>query len=134
MKVDGETRGRIGPGLAVLLGVATGDGDDDARYVAGKLARLRIFSDPDGKMNLSVKDTGGSVLLVSQFTLLGETRRGNRPCFSGAAPAEQADRLYQEVAAALRGEGIEVATGVFGTMMELSLVNDGPVTILMDSR
>lgn len=134
VKVDGEIVGSIGAGLAVLLGVARGDSPEDAEYISGKLARLRIFADKAGLMNRSVKDVGGAVLLVSQFTLLGSTRKGNRPGFADAAAPELAERLYQDVAAAVTREGITVATGVFGAMMELSLVNDGPVTLLLDSR
>ena len=134
VKVDGEIVGRIGPGLAVLLGVAADDQERDADYLAGKLCRLRIFSDGGGRMNLSVKDVGGAVLLISQFTLLGSTRKGNRPSFVGAAVPERAERLYEDVAAAIRAEGVGVKTGTFGALMELSLVNEGPVTILLDSR
>lgn len=134
VKVDGETVGSIGAGLAVLLGVARGDTPEDAAYIAGKLTRLRIFADSAGLMNQSVQDVGGAVLLVSQFTLLGSTRKGNRPGFADAAAPEPAERLYREVAAGVTAEGIPVATGVFGAMMELSLVNDGPVTLLLDSR
>ncbi|MHB0914669.1 MAG: D-aminoacyl-tRNA deacylase [Thermoleophilia bacterium] len=134
VKVDGETVGSIGAGLAVLLGVARGDTPEDAAYIAGKLTRLRIFADSAGLMNQSVQDVGGAVLLVSQFTLLGSTRKGNRPGFADAAAPEPAERLYREVTAGVTAEGVPVATGVFGAMMELSLVNDGPVTLLLDSR
>jgi D-tyrosyl-tRNA(Tyr) deacylase len=118
----------------VLLGVAEGDSSEDARWMADKLAQLRIFEDEAGKMNRSVQDLGGSVLLVSQFTLLGDARKGNRPSFTGAAQPEQASALYEEVAALLRARALPVATGVFRAHMELELVNDGPVTLLLDSR
>ncbi|MEI7704717.1 MAG: D-aminoacyl-tRNA deacylase, partial [Deltaproteobacteria bacterium] len=123
-----------GHGLAVLLGVAAGDSADDVRWTADKLAQLRIFEDPAGKMNLSVRDVGGAVLLVSQFTLLGDARKGNRPGFTGAAPPEEANARYEEVAGMLRARGLPVATGVFRAHMEVELVNDGPVTLILDSR
>jgi D-aminoacyl-tRNA deacylase len=129
--VAGETVGEIGPGLLVLLGV--GHDDDEAGIVAlaGKVARLRIFADEAGHMNRSVLETGGSVLAVSQFTLLADTRKGNRPSFIAAAPPERAEPLYEAFAGALRALGIEVATGRFGRSMEVALVNDGPVTIVL---
>jgi D-tyrosyl-tRNA(Tyr) deacylase len=129
--VDGTTVGAIGPGLLVLLGIGH---DDDAAAVtalAGKVAKLRIFADEAGHMNRSVLDTGGAVLAVSQFTLLGDTRKGNRPSFIAAAPPEVAEPLYERFMAALRELGIEVATGRFGASMRVSLVNDGPVTIVL---
>jgi D-tyrosyl-tRNA(Tyr) deacylase len=134
VKVDNRTVGSIGPGLAVLIGVAREDGGEDVQYIAGKIARLRIFADNKGLMNLSVQDVGGAVLLVSQFTLLGSTRKGNRPGFAAAAGPAEAESLYEEVAKSLRAQGVPVQTGCFGAMMELSLVNDGPVTIIMDSK
>lgn len=134
VKVGAETVGAIGPGLVVLLGVGCDDGEEEVRYIAGKIARLRIFPDEAELMNRSVMDVGGSVLLVSQFTLLASTKKGNRPSFTAAAAPERAEELYEAVAAALGAEGVEVATGSFGAMMEVSLVNDGPVTIVMDSR
>ena len=134
VRVDRQVVGEVGHGLVVLLGVAAGDGPDDARWTADKLAQLRIFEDEAGKMNRSVQDVGGSVLLVSQFTLLGDARKGNRPSFVGAAPPEPANALYEEVVALLRARGVPVATGVFRAHMEVELVNDGPVTLLLDSR
>jgi len=130
--VDGHEVGRIGPGLLVLLGVAHGDTDATARALAGKIARLRIFQDAAGKMNLSVRDTGGGVLAVSQFTLLADTRKGNRPSFIGAAPPEEANRLYEVFCEAVAAEGVPVERGLFGAMMDVDLVNQGPVTIVMD--
>jgi D-tyrosyl-tRNA(Tyr) deacylase len=123
----------IGAGLLVLLGVAPADGPADVRYIAGKVRELRIFPDADGKMNRDVLDAGGSVLLVSQFTLVGDARRGRRPSFDGAAPPALARALYEDVARALREAGVTVATGVFQTLMDVELVNHGPVTILLDS-
>jgi D-tyrosyl-tRNA(Tyr) deacylase len=134
VRVDRQVVGEVGHGLLVLLGVAEGDSDDDARWTADKLAQLRIFEDDAGKMNRSVKDVGGGVLLVSQFTLLGDTRKGNRPSFVAAAPPEVAVALYESVAAMLRARGLPVAQGVFRAHMEVESVNDGPVTLLIDSR
>lgn len=134
VRVDRQVVGEVGHGLVVLLGVAAGDGPEDARWTADKLAQLRIFEDDAGKMNRSVQDVGGSILLVSQFTLLGDARKGNRPSFVGAAPPEPANALYEEVAGVLRARGVPVATGVFRAHMEVELVNDGPVTLLLDSR
>ncbi len=134
VRVDGASTGSVERGLLVLLGVARGDGPDDARSMADKLAALRIFEDPDGKMNLSVADVGGGLLVISQFTLLGDARKGNRPGFTDAAPPEEASGLYQSVCELLRGKGLPVAQGVFRAHMEVELVNDGPVTILLDSR
>lgn len=129
-----ETVGAIDQGLMVLLGVAQGDTSKDAVYLADKTAGLRIFEDDDGKMNRSVKDIGGGILVVSQFTLLGDCRKGRRPGFSDAAPPELADTLYEEYVDALRSQGIIIATGVFRADMQVALVNDGPVTIMLDSR
>jgi len=134
VRVDRQVVGEIGHGLLVLLGVAGGDADADARWMADKLAQLRIFEDEGGKMNRSVQDVGGGVLLVSQFTLLGDARKGNRPSFVGAAPPEEANALYESVAALLRARGLPVAQGVFRAHMEVESVNDGPVTLLLDSR
>lgn len=132
--VDGRTIGSIGPGLMVLLGVEQNDTVKDGAYLAEKLAGLRIFEDDDEKMNLSVQQVGGSILLVSQFTLLGDVRHGKRPSFTQAAPPREADALYEDLADKLRQKGIPVETGQFQAHMEVSLVNDGPVTILLDSR
>ena len=129
-----ETVGAIGQGLMVLLGVAQGDTSKDVVYLADKTAGLRIFEDDDGKMNRSVKDIDGGILVVSQFTLLGDCRKGRRPGFSDAAPPELADTLYEEYVDVLRSQGIIIATGVFRADMQVALVNDGPVTIMLDSR
>ena len=129
--VAGETVGEIGRGLLVLLGVGHEDEPAGIVALAGKIARLRIFADDAGQMNRSVIDTGGSVLAVSQFTLLADTRKGNRPSFVAAAPPERAEPLYEAFVDALRALGVEVATGRFGRSMEVALVNDGPVTIVM---
>lgn len=130
--VEGEVTGQTGPGLLVLLGVAPGDTADTARALAAKIAKLRIFNDENGKMNRSVQDIGGGVLSVSQFTLYADTRSGNRPSFTGAAPPEQARTLYDTFNAALRGLGLPVGEGVFGAHMVLDLTNDGPVTLTLD--
>jgi D-aminoacyl-tRNA deacylase len=124
--------GEIGPGLCVLLGVAATDDEAAAERLATKVARLRIFEGDDGKFDRSLLDTGGAALVVSQFTLIADTRRGNRPSFSDAARPELAERLYERFGAALGALGVEVATGVFGAHMEVELVNDGPVTIVLD--
>jgi len=129
--VDGAPVGQIGPGLVVLLGVGHDDDPAMAAAMAGKVARLRIFEDEAGQMNRSVLDTGGAVLAVSQFTLLGDTRKGNRPSFIAAARPEVAEPLYERFVAALRELGVEVATGRFRTAMRVALVNDGPVTIIL---
>jgi D-tyrosyl-tRNA(Tyr) deacylase len=128
VSAEGVEVARIGAGLLVLLGVKDGDGTDQADRIAGKLSRLRIFEDSEGRMNLSVADVGGEVLCVSQFTLYGDSRKGNRPSFVEAAPPEQAEPLYERVREALGAEG-----GVFGARMRVSLVNDGPVTILVEA-
>ena len=134
VKVDGQTVGEIGAGLLVLLGVAEDDGDVDADYLAEKIAGLRIFEDADGKMNLSVIDTHGAILAVSQFTLLGDVRRGKRPSFDAAARPEQAKRLYEYFVERVRTAGVRCETGTFQAMMKVELVNEGPVTILLDSK
>ena len=125
--------GEIGRGLCVLLGVAAGDGEAQAARLAGKVARLRIFPDQAGRFDRSVVDIGGAALVVSQFTLIADTAKGNRPSFADAAPPEQAEPLYERFCSELRGLGVPVETGVFGARMEVELVNDGPVTIVLDS-
>jgi len=132
--VDEQTVGAIGRGLLVLLGVGREDDESDVRYLAQKTAGLRIFEDEQGRMNRSVSDMGGSVLVVSQFTLYGDCRKGRRPGFSDAAPPQRADRLYRDYVAQLQTLGLTVATGVFQADMKVSLVNDGPVTFLLDSK
>ncbi len=134
VRVEGRTVGEIGPGLLVLLGVEAGDAEGDAAALADKTAGLRIFEDDAGKMNLSVRDTGGALLIVSQFTLLADCRQGRRPGFSNAAPPELANALYENFVGRLRSLGLKVETGVFQAEMEVSLVNQGPVTLLLDSR
>ena len=124
--------GAIGAGLLVLLGVADGDTEAEAERLAGKIARLRIFEDDAGKFDRSLLDTGGAALVVSQFTLIADTARGNRPSFSGAARPDAAEAIYERFCAALRDLGIHVETGVFGARMQVELVNDGPVTIVLD--
>jgi D-tyrosyl-tRNA(Tyr) deacylase len=131
--VAGERISRIGPGLLLLVGVAGGDGEPEADWLAEKVAGLRIMADEDGKMNLSVRDTGGAVLAVSQFTLLADTRKGKRPSFVGAAPPDEAMRLFDYFCGRLRSAGVDqVETGRFGAMMDVALVNDGPVTIVLE--
>jgi D-aminoacyl-tRNA deacylase len=132
--IDGTIVGEIGVGMVVLLGVATEDGDRDVQVLADKLAGLRIFEDAAGKMNLALADVGGSMLVVSQFTLLGDCSHGRRPSFTGAAPPELAERLYEAFVARVCAAGITVATGRFRQHMEVSLTNDGPVTLIVDSR
>ena len=123
--------GTIGPGVVALVGVAEGDTEVDADRLAGRVARLRIFEGEDGKFDRSLLDTGGSALVVSQFTLIADTAKGNRPSFSAAARPERAEPLYERFCAALRGLGVPVETGVFGARMEVELVNEGPVTIVL---
>ena len=132
--VEGEVVGAIGKGAVVLLGVAVGDDEVDARGLADKLATLRFFEDDEGKMNRSLVDVGGGMLVVSQFTLLGDCRKGRRPGFTEAAPPELAESLYGIFTETVRRHGIEVATGRFRQHMHVALVNDGPVTLLLDSR
>jgi D-tyrosyl-tRNA(Tyr) deacylase len=134
VRVDGRVVGAVGKGFVVLLGVARGDGEADARAMADKLAGLRVFEDAAGKMNLALAEVGGGLLVVSQFTLLGDARKGNRPGFSDAAGPEEGKALYERTCELLREKGLPVATGVFRATMEVELTNDGPVTILLDSR
>ena len=131
VRVGSETVGEIGPGLCVLVGVARGDAEADAVRLAGKIARLRVFADDKGRFDRSLLDTGGSVLVVSQFTLIADTAKGNRPSFTEAAVPEQAEPLYERVCAELETLGAPVARGLFGAHMAVELVNDGPVTILL---
>jgi D-tyrosyl-tRNA(Tyr) deacylase len=130
--VDGATAARIGAGLLVLVGIADEDDEEQAARLGGKVARLRIFAGDDGRFDRSLVDVGGDALVVSQFTLLGDVRKGNRPSFASAAAPERAEPLYDAFCAALEHEGVPVARGVFGARMQVSLVNDGPVTIVLD--
>jgi D-tyrosyl-tRNA(Tyr) deacylase len=134
VEVDGETVGAINEGLLVLLGVEQGDDDSDLKSLLDKTAAIRIFEDTGGKMNLCVSDIGGSLLVVSQFTLLADCRKGRRPGFTDAAPPEDADHYYRAFVAGLQARGLNVATGIFQADMQVTLVNNGPVTILLDSR
>ena len=134
VRVDGKVVGEIGPGLTVLLGVGRDDTDADVGYLADKVAGLRIFEDEDGRMNRSVAETGGGVLVVSQFTLYGDCRKGRRPGFSAAGPPDLANELYLYFAEQLQAKGITVATGIFQAEMQVELINDGPVTLLLDSK
>jgi D-aminoacyl-tRNA deacylase len=134
VEVDGSCVGRIARGWLVLLGVERGDTDADAAWIADKVVNLRAFEDEQGKMNRSVADVGGGVLIVSQFTLLGDCRGGRRPSFTAAAEPAEAERLYLRCAELMAQSGLEVAKGVFRAMMKVELVNDGPVTLLLDSR
>jgi D-aminoacyl-tRNA deacylase len=133
VSVAGTPHARCGPGFLVLLGVAVGDDEQRSRGLAGKIARLRIFEDDDGRFDRSLLDVGGEALVVSQFTLIADTSKGNRPSFSDAAPPEHAERLYEAFCLALSELGLRVETGVFGARMQLELVNDGPVTIIVDT-
>ena len=130
--VDDQVVGQIGPGLCVLLGVGAADRETNADALADKIAKLRIFEDQQGKMNRSVLDSGGALLVVSQFTLYGDCRKGNRPSFTHAAPPAQAERLYQYFSERLRNQGLKVANGQFQAHMRVALVNDGPVTLILD--
>ena len=134
VKVDAKTVSEVKNGFLVLLGCEKGDGQDDAQYIAKKLVNLRIFSDEDDKMNLSILETKGEMIIVSQFTLLAKTRKGNRPSFTDAELPEAADKLYMQVVEMVREAGVEVGTGIFGADMKVSLVNDGPVTIILNSK
>ena len=133
VSVEGAVVGEIGPGLLILVCAMQGDGEAEADRLAARIAKLRIFKDDEGRMNRSVVDSGGAALVVSQFTLAADTSRGNRPGFSAAAPPAEGERLYARFAARIQAEGISVATGRFGADMQVSLVNDGPVTIWMDT-
>jgi len=133
VEVDGRVVGRCGRGLLVLLGVADDDTADDAARLAGKIARLRVFEDDEGRFDRSLLDVAGDALVVSQFTLIADTRKGNRPSFAAAARPERAEPLYERLCDELRALGVEVATGVFGARMEVELTNDGPVTIVLDT-
>ncbi len=132
--VDGRMTGKIDQGLLVLVGVGKGDGEKDIAYMVSKLPDLRIFEDASGKFNLSLREAGGGMLVVSQFTLYGDCRKGRRPSFTDAAEPAEAKRLYEQLVFKLREQGIPVETGEFQAKMEVHLVNDGPVTILLDSR
>ena len=132
--VEGKEVSRIGPGLLVLLGVAQGDGEADVAYLADKVVNLRVFPDEAGHMNRSLLEAGGAMLVVSQFTLLGDARKGRRPGFTDAAPPEEANALYRQFVERTRQSGVRVEEGVFRAMMDVSLVNHGPVTLLLDSR
>jgi D-tyrosyl-tRNA(Tyr) deacylase len=132
--VDEREVSSIGPGLLVLVGIGTDDGQADARWLSDKVRTLRIFPDDAGVMNRSVEEAKGAVLAVSQFTLLGDARRGRRPSYIGAAPPEEAEILYREFLASLRAAGLDVAEGIFQADMQVTLVNDGPVTILLNSK
>jgi D-tyrosyl-tRNA(Tyr) deacylase len=134
VSVDGDVKGAIGQGFTVLIGVETDDTEEDALYIADKITNLRIFEDEDDKLNLSIADTGGEILAISQFTLLADARKGRRPGFTKAARPEQANDLYQSVIKRFRENGIHVEEGVFQTHMVVSIENDGPVTILLDSH
>jgi D-tyrosyl-tRNA(Tyr) deacylase len=134
VSVAGEEVGRIGRGLVVLVGVAAGDEEEDAQYLVPKITNLRIFADEQGKFNLSALDIGGELLLVSQFTLLADTRKGRRPSFIEAAPPERAEELFRYFIELARGSGLRVATGRFQQYMQLEIHNDGPVTLMLDSR
>ena len=132
--VDGRITGEIGTGLVILLGVTQEDKEKDADFLADRIAGFRIFNDEEGKMNLSIRDVGGVALVISQFTLAGNWRKGRRPSFTSAAPPEEGERLYEYFCEQLRKLEVPVETGEFGAMMDVSLVNDGPVTFVMDSR
>ena len=132
--VSGEISGEIGVGILTFLGVGAKDSDEDVRYLADKTVHLRIFPDNAGKMNRSLLDIGGGMLIVSQFTLFGDCRKGRRPSFTGAAPPEKAEMLYHAFVEEIEKLGIITSTGIFGAMMEVDLVNDGPVTLLLDSK
>jgi D-tyrosyl-tRNA(Tyr) deacylase len=133
VRVNGQTTGEIGPGLLILLGVGQGDTSKEAEYLLDKVIHLRIFEDAEGKMNLSLLDAGGELMVISQFTLYADCRKGRRPSFTDAGPPGEAQKLYDYFVAAARTRGVKVATGIFQAIMEVELVNSGPVTILLDS-
>ncbi len=132
--IDGETKGRIGPGLVILLGVKVGDSPAAAKFLADKCANLRIFSDSHGKVNLSCLDVKGEALIISQFTLYGDTKKGRRPSFIQAAPPEISERLYEKFVQDVRDLGLKVQTGSFGAMMQIEIHNNGPVTLMLESK
>ncbi len=134
VSIDGEIVGNIDNGLVILLGVCKGDNETDADFLASKVSGMRIFSDNQGKMNLSVKDINGSILVISQFTLCGDWRKGRRPSFINAAPPEEGKRLYKYFMNCLKKNGLPVQSGIFGAMMDVHLINDGPVTFVLDSK
>jgi D-aminoacyl-tRNA deacylase len=134
VSVGGKTLGRIGRGFVILLGVARGDNEDDAAFIADRALKMRVFADSEGKMNLALDKVDGELLVVSQFTLLADTEAGRRPSFSAAAPPEEARRLYEHFLSLVRRAGVKVETGEFGAMMAVAMVNDGPVTLILDSR
>jgi D-aminoacyl-tRNA deacylase len=133
VSVNGDVVGSIGHGMLVLLAAGTGDGPEQVRWMVSKLTALRIFADEEGKMNLSLSQVGGEMLVVSQFTLYGDCRKGRRPSYAAAAPPEEAEALYDSLIEEVRRQGIPVQNGVFGAMMHVELVNDGPVTLIVDS-
>ncbi|MDD6191227.1 MAG: D-aminoacyl-tRNA deacylase [Firmicutes bacterium] len=132
--VDGKITGKIGKGLMILIGVEKGDTDKDAEYIAKKIFGLRVFDDSEGVMNLNIQDAGGDILAVSQFTLLGDVRKGNRPSYFSAAAPDEANNLYRKVIDLLKEKGIHVEEGVFQAEMSVEIINDGPVTILLESN
>ena len=134
VKIDGRVSGKIDNGLLVLLGVGNGDTEEDMKYIADKIIKLRIFSDENDKMNLSLEDVGGSMLVISQFTLYGDCSHGRRPYFGNAMEPVSANELYEKFVAYIRGQGIHTETGEFGADMKVSLTNDGPVTIILESK
>jgi D-tyrosyl-tRNA(Tyr) deacylase len=134
VSVDGKIVGKIGEGLCILLGVGVGDTEEDAQWLADKIANLRVFEDHEGKMNRSLLETGGEALVVSQFTLYGDCRKGRRPSFVEAAPAEEGNRLYEYFVARMRLHGVKTECGIFQTHMKVEIVNDGPVTLILDTR
>lgn len=134
VKIDGKISGKIGGGLTVLLGVGNGDTEADMKYIADKIIGMRIFSDENDKMNLSLKDVGGSMLVISQFTLYGDCSHGRRPFFGDAMEPVGANKMYEDFVAYVRGQGIHTETGEFGADMKVTLTNDGPVTIVLESK